>query len=115
MKTEQKAFLPVHQMVLALGLAQCCVLPFSHSFTGRDTTSYPFFTGKKAWFKASMCLDLPALEEFGENSSDSLSDNIINQARDLTIAVYTSKAVVSLALEAGNTAPSKCAVKMRSK
>ena len=52
-----------------------------------------------------MCLDLPALEEFGENSSDSLSDNIINQARDLTIAVYTSKVVVSLALEASNTAP----------
>ena len=50
-------------------------------------------------------MDVPALEEFGENSSDSLSDDIISQARDLTIAVYTSKAVVSLALEAGNTAP----------
>ena len=39
-----------------------------------------------------MRLDLPALEEFCENSSDSLSDDVINQARDLAIAVYTSKA-----------------------
>ena len=104
-RTEQNAYLHVHQMISALGLAQCCALHFIHGLSGRYTTSYPFFTGKKAWFKASMCLDLPALEEFGENSSDSLSDDIINQARDLTIAVYTSKAVVSLALEAGNTAP----------
>ena len=39
-----------------------------------------------------MCLDLPALEEFGENTSDSLSGDVIKQTRDLTISVYTSKA-----------------------
>ena len=54
--------------------------PFIHSLSSRYTTSYPFFTGKKAWFKASMCLDLPLLEEFGENSSDSLSDDIMHQS-----------------------------------
>lgn len=82
-------------MVSALELAQCRALPFIHSLSGRDTTSYPFFTGKKAWFKTSMRLDLPsmpALQEFGENSSYSLSDDVINQARDLAIAVYASKA-----------------------
>ena len=79
-------------MVSALGLAQCRSMPFIHSLSGRDTTSYPFYTGKKAWIKASMCLDLPALEEFGEIPSDSLSDDVIKQARDLTIAVYASKA-----------------------
>ena len=46
---------------------QCCAMPFIHSLSGRDTTSYPFFTGKKAWFKSSMRLDIPALEDFGEN------------------------------------------------
>jgi hypothetical protein len=79
-------------MVSALGLAQCRALSFIHSLSGRDTTSYPFFTGKKAWFKTSMGLDLPALQEFGENSSYSLSEDVKNQARDLTIAVYASKA-----------------------
>ena len=56
------------------------------------TCSYPFFTGKKAWFKTNMGLDLPALQEFGENSSYSLSEDVKNRARDLTIAVYASKA-----------------------
>ena len=91
-RTEQDAYLPIHHMVSALGLAQCRALPFIHSLSGRDTTSYPFFTGKKAWFKTSMGLDLPALQEFGENSSYSLSEDVKNQARDLTIAVYASKA-----------------------
>ena len=70
-------------MVSALGLAQCRALPFIHSLSVR---------GKKAWFKTSMGLDLPALQEFGESSSYSLSEDVKNQARDLTIAVYASKA-----------------------
>ena len=88
-RTEQNAYLPIHHMVSALGLPMCRALAFIHRLSGRDTTSYPFFTGKKAWFKASMCLDLPALEQFGENSSESLSEDVINQARDLNISVYT--------------------------
>ena len=90
-RTEKNVYLPVHQMVSALGLSQCRSMPFIHSLSGRDTTSYPFYTGKKAWIKASMCLDLPALEEFGEIPSDSLSDDVIKQARDLTIAVDLGK------------------------
>ena len=54
--------------------------------------SYPYFTGKKAWFKKSMSLDIPALEEFGENPDDIITDDLLNQARHLTIAVYTSTA-----------------------
>ena len=90
-RTEQSAYLPIHDMVSELGLAQCRALPFIHSLSGRDTTSYPFFTGKKAWFKTSMQLVLPALQEFGV-SSYSLSDEVRHQARDLTIGVYASKA-----------------------
>ena len=64
----------------------------TRAFSGRDTTIYPFFTGKKAWFKTSLHLDLPALQGFGENSSTYLSDDVKNQARELTIGVYASKA-----------------------
>ncbi|KAJ4932499.1 hypothetical protein JOQ06_010919 [Pogonophryne albipinna] len=55
--------------------------------SGRDTTSYPYFTGKRAWFKSSISLDIPALEEFGENPADAITDDLLNQARDLTITV----------------------------
>ena len=71
---------------------QCCAMPFIHSLSGRDTTSYPFFTGKKAWFKSSMRLDIPALEDFGENPGNIITDDLLHQALDLTIGVYQSKA-----------------------
>lgn len=39
-------------------------------------------------FKSSIIPDIPALEEFGENPADGITDDVLNQARDLTIAVY---------------------------
>ncbi len=36
-----------------------------------------------------MSLDKPALEECGENPADVITDGLLNQARDLTIAMYT--------------------------
>ena len=79
-RTGQNAYLPIHEMVLALGPAQCRAMPFIHSLSGRDTTSYPFFTGKKAWFKSSMRLDIPALEDFGENPGNIITDDLLHQA-----------------------------------
>ena len=61
-----------------------------HSLSGRDTSSFPYFTGKKAWRKSSMEIDTRTLEEFGENPSDVISEDVLTQERDLTIAVYTS-------------------------
>jgi len=58
-------------------------MPFDHSLSGRD--SYPYITGKKAWLKSSMIRDIPALEEFGDNPTDAITDGLLNQARDLTI------------------------------
>lgn len=37
-----------------------------------------------------MILDISALEEFGENPTDAMTDDVLNQARDLTIAVNTA-------------------------
>ncbi|KAK1901168.1 Maltose/maltodextrin import ATP-binding protein MalK [Dissostichus eleginoides] len=58
-RTGQNANLPIHEMVVALGPSQCCAMPCIHSLSGRDTTSYPYFTGKRAWFKSCMSLDIP--------------------------------------------------------
>ena len=52
-QTDKNTFLPVHEMSATLGLEICGALPFIHSLSGRGTTSYPYFTGKKAWFQAS--------------------------------------------------------------
>ena len=92
-RTAQNAYLPIHEMVVALGTSQCLAMPFIHSLSGRDTmASYPYFTGKKAWFKSSMNVDTPTLQSFGDNPTDEVTDDIIKQARDFTITVYTTAA-----------------------
>ena len=73
---------------MALGLSQCRALPFVHSLSGRDTNSYPYFTGKKSWIKTS---NTASRESFGEDATDITSD-IVKEARNLTTAVYTTRA-----------------------
>jgi len=46
-RTAAETYLPIHQMAKALGPSKCRTLPFIHSLSGTDTTSYSFFTGKK--------------------------------------------------------------------
>ncbi|XP_030833483.1 uncharacterized protein LOC105441519 [Strongylocentrotus purpuratus] len=89
-RTAKDSYLPIHEMVVALGASPCRAMPFIHSLSGRDTTSYPFFTGKKAWFKRSLSLDIPTIEQFGENPADVVSGDLIKEARAITTAVYTS-------------------------
>ena len=91
-RTEKGVFLPIHLMASALGVDTCRALPFLHSLSGRDTTSYPFFTGKKAWFSASKDVNLSELQSFGENPVNYLTDKLKDQAKALAVAVYTSKA-----------------------
>ena len=85
-------YLPIHQIAKSLGPAQCRALPFLHSLSGRDTTSYPYFTSKKGWFITSKKIDTPALEDFAESDDLlALTDEVKNQARDLLIGVYTKR------------------------
>ena len=64
--TEHENYLPIHSIATALGPAQCRALPFIHSLSGCDTTSYPYFIGKKIWLNRSKATDIPALEAFGD-------------------------------------------------
>ena len=41
-RTAPDNYLPIHEMCAALGPARCRALPFFHSLSGRDTTSYPY-------------------------------------------------------------------------
>ena len=91
-RTATETYLPIHQMAKALGPSKCRTLPFIHSLSGRDTTSYPFFTGKKTWLNRSYTTDIPKLERFGEGqNSYQITSELINQARQLVIAVYTNR------------------------
>lgn len=90
-RTAHDVYLPVHEMAVRLGPSQCRALPFVHSLSGRDTTSYPYYTGKKSWIKASNTVDHPGLESFGKDATDNITPYIIKEARDLIIAVYTTK------------------------
>ncbi len=79
-------------MARALGPSQCCTLPFIHSLSGRDTTSYPFYTGKKAWITASKTINISALQDFAnDGQSFQITQDVTEQAQELFIAVYKNK------------------------
>ena len=44
------------------------ILSFIHSLSGRDITSYPYFTGKTAWLAASNLTDIENLEDFADEA-----------------------------------------------
>ena len=82
--------LPIHDMVSSLGPLKCRVLPFLHSISGRDTTNYPYNTGKKAWVVESVNTDVSGLATVGEETNDVI-DDVISQARQLCLGVYSGK------------------------
>uniref|UniRef100_UPI00358F0481 E3 ubiquitin-protein ligase XIAP-like n=1 Tax=Myxine glutinosa TaxID=7769 RepID=UPI00358F0481 len=68
-------------------------LPFIHSLSGRGITSYPYFTGKKVWLNRSKTTDISALEDFADEDQGParITADVINQAKELVVAVYTNK------------------------
>ena len=66
-RTQVDSYLPVHKIAIGLGDELCHALPFIHSLSGRDTTSYPFFTGKKSWLKKAKEVELDEIAQFAEN------------------------------------------------
>ena len=81
------SYLPIHLIVQSLGEKNCLALPFIHSLSGRDITSYPYFTSKKGWLLASCKLDIQALADYGENQDLGLPDELMRQVTRLAVAV----------------------------
>lgn len=91
-RTAPQRYIPIHEIAAKLGAPLCRALPFIHSMSGRDTTSYPYFTGKKSWLASSKTLDLSALQAFAENEqSFEITDALIDQAQALIVSVYSNK------------------------
>lgn len=91
-RVSPKEYLPIHSLANVLGVNQCKALPMIHSLSGRDTTSFPYFTSKKAWFISSRECPTGSLAEFAEDDDHrEMADEICSQARDLTITVYSKK------------------------
>ena len=96
MKTQQDSYLPIHQIATALDADLCRALPLIHSLSGRDITSYPFFTGKTTWLQRSKTVPLDHLANFAEADGNySLTGDVIDQARQLFIAVYSTSYEIS--------------------
>ena len=82
-----------HEIVAALGPASSRGLPFIHSLSERDITSYPYLTGKVVWGNRSKTTDISALEDFADEdqSPARITADVINQAKELVVTVYTNK------------------------
>ena len=63
-RTARGSYLPIHGLAAAVGPTTSHALPIIRSLSGRDTTSYSYFTGKKTCIKSSMPIDIMALEDF---------------------------------------------------
>ena len=63
-RTARGSYLPIHGIAAAVDPSTSHALPFIHSLSGRDTTSYSYCTGKKTCIKSSMRMDIMALEDF---------------------------------------------------
>ena len=63
-RTARGSYLPIHGIAAAVGPSTSHALPFIHSLSGRDTTSYSYFTGKRTRIKSSMPIYIMALEDF---------------------------------------------------
>ncbi|KAG1674194.1 Protein CIP2A [Nymphon striatum] len=91
MKTQQDSHLPIHKIANTLDADLCRALPLIHSLSGRDITSYPFFIGKTTWLQKSKAVPLDYIASYAEAEDDySLTEDVIDQARQLFIAVYSS-------------------------
>ena len=60
-RTARGSYLPIHGIAAA---STSHALPIIHSLSGKDTTSYSYFTGKKTCIKSSMPINIMALEDF---------------------------------------------------
>jgi len=93
-RTSLDNYLAIHEIAAALGPTTCISLPFVHSLSGRDTTSYPYFTGKKTWFNKAKETNISSLEDYAEGGAEAskqITDDLIAQSKQLMIAVYSNK------------------------
>lgn len=88
-RTSFQNYISIHQLAEGLGEELCKALPFIHSLSGRDTTSYTFFQGKKKWFNQATKVNVSSLAGYAECPTDwTITDEVAMQARNLLMAVY---------------------------
>ena len=63
-RTARGSYLSIQGIAAAVGHLTSHALPFIHSLSERDTTSYSYLTGKKTCINSSMPIDIMALEDF---------------------------------------------------
>ena len=92
-RTARGSYLPIHGIAAAVGPSTSHALPFIHSLSERDTTSYSYFTGKKTCIKSSMPIEILALVDFadGDQGPARITAEVGKQAIELVVSVYANK------------------------
>ena len=82
-RTARGSYLPIHGIAAAVGPSTSHALPIIHSLSGRDTTSYSYFTGKKTCIKSNMQIYIMALEDFvdGDQGPARITEEVGKQAK----------------------------------
>ena len=82
-RTARGSYLPIHGIAAPVDPSTSHALPFIHSLSERDTTSYLYFTGKKTCIKSNMPMDLMALEDFvdGDQGPARITAEVGKQAK----------------------------------
>ena len=82
-RTARGSYLPIHGIAAAVDPSTSHALPFIHSLSERDTTSYLYFTGKKTCITSSMPIDIMALEDFvdGDQAPARITAEVGKQAK----------------------------------
>ena len=78
-RTARGSYLPIHGIAAVVGPPTSHALPFIHSLSERDTTSYSYCTGKKTCIKSSIM----ALEDFvdGDQGPARITAEVGKQAK----------------------------------
>ena len=82
-RTTRGSYPPIQGIAAAVGPSTSHALPFIHSLSERDTTSYSNFTGKKTCVKSSMPIYIMALEDFvdGDQGPARITAEVRKQAK----------------------------------
>ncbi len=84
---DQDRYVNLTQLATALGEEKCKILPFLHSISGRDITSFVFNVGKVNWLRHGFKRELCALSKLGETEQN-VTDDMIKEATTLLTSTY---------------------------
>ena len=96
-KKSSDHWIPVHDLASRLGPEDCTLQPFIYAFSGKDDTNFIYGIGKTKMLKCRHQVDCQAIASYGETEDIDITDDRIEAARNLLMAVYGGQTFSTLA------------------